>query len=136
MTKLILSLIVLVGAALVNASALLPRASGTSSCYTCPPQDEAEFPLGSNSDSGGVLFCSYPAFAGENPNDFYCDYNDQTGALTTDNDAGFCPATAVASNCAPSRRDDNFTAMKRRRAALPQSSGQQARSPLRKKRAD
>ena len=35
-----------------------------------------------------------PAFAGENPNDFFCTYNAATGALVTDNDAGFCPSSA------------------------------------------
>jgi hypothetical protein len=63
--------------------------------YNCPPQDEAGFPLGDSSNSGGVLFCSYPAFPGENPNDFFCNYNSSSGVLTQDNDAGFCPATAV-----------------------------------------
>jgi hypothetical protein len=42
------------------------------------------------------MFCSYPAFEGENPNDFFCTYSAGTGALVTDNDAGFCPTNAVA----------------------------------------
>ena len=69
------------------------------SAYVCPPQDNAGFPVGSppnyQSDSGGVWFCSYPAFTNENPNDFYCTYSDSGGALITDHDAGFCPATAT-----------------------------------------
>jgi PEP-CTERM motif len=63
--------------------------------YVAPPEDEAGFPLGDTSDSGGVLFGSYPAFPGENPLDFYCDWNDSNGNLTLDNDAGFCPSGAV-----------------------------------------
>ena len=43
--------------------------------YTCPPQDEASFPLGENRNDGTTLICSYPAFAGENPIDFFCDYS-------------------------------------------------------------
>jgi hypothetical protein len=61
--------------------------------FTCPPQDEAGFPLGPGSTN--PTFCSYPAFSGENPNDFFCTYSATTGALTQDNDAGFCPPTAV-----------------------------------------
>ncbi|KAF7348268.1 hypothetical protein MSAN_01780400 [Mycena sanguinolenta] len=107
--------------------------SGTPQCTTsCPPQDEASFPVGSGSsytsDSGGVLFCSYPAFPGENPDDFYCTYNDSTGSLITDNDAGFCPPAAIVS-CVNSRRfkgDDNYTAMLRKKgeaaAMMPRSS--------------
>ena len=44
--------------------------------------------------SGSVYFASYPAFAGENPNDFFCTYSVTAGALTQDHDAGFCPASA------------------------------------------
>jgi hypothetical protein len=62
--------------------------------FVCPPQDNGGFPLEQHSDSAGVLFCSYPVFSGENPNDFYCRYNDTTGALVEDNDAGLCPGTA------------------------------------------
>jgi hypothetical protein len=69
--------------------------------YSPPPEDEAGFPAGTGpgdeSDSGAVLFISYPAFPGENPNDFYCTYSDTTGALITDNDPGFCPGNAVQS---------------------------------------
>ena len=70
--------------------------SGSSSSFTCPAQDMANFPLGVSNTSSSPIFCSYPAFQGENPNDFFCDYSATTGALVTDNDAGFCPANAVA----------------------------------------
>ena len=51
--------------------------SGAPTCtYSCPPEDEASFALGTNSDNGTSLLCSYPAFAGENPDDFYCKYSD------------------------------------------------------------
>ena len=43
--------------------------------YTCPPQDEASFPLGENRNDGTTLICSYPAFASENPIDFFCEYS-------------------------------------------------------------
>ena len=166
-TLSIVAFLILTGlSTFVHAAVLIGRASGTSSyvavtsfcfqhtdhrcsCFACPSEDEAAFPLGNNDDTGGVFFCSYPAFAGENPNDFYCTYNDvcstfslldllidlqiqSNGNLITDNDAGFCPATAL-STCAR-KRDDNFKAMKRRaeaRAAQPQSSRS---NPLRKKK--
>ncbi|GFZ52299.1 hypothetical protein JCM24511_10072 [Saitozyma sp. JCM 24511] len=47
-------------------------------------------------------FHSFPAFPGENPNDFYCTYSPTSGALVEDHDAGFCPPTAVV--CGPSRK--------------------------------
>jgi len=53
------------------------------------------FTLGQNSDNAGILFCSYPALAGEDPNDFFCRYNDSTGVLTEDHDADLCQPTAV-----------------------------------------
>ncbi len=87
--------------------------------YPAPSTDMAGFGLGPGSgvtpqtakigtDSGsnivtwtitGSLFASYPAFTGENPNDFFCAYNvtftdgGGSGTLQTDNDAGFCPAS-------------------------------------------
>jgi len=86
--------------ALVSLVAPLPAAAASpAGCYVCPSQDNAAFPLGPGSNTGNPLFCSYPAFGGENPNDFYCTYNTTTGVLVTDHDAGFCPATAV-NNCA------------------------------------
>ncbi|KAJ7260448.1 hypothetical protein B0H12DRAFT_958916, partial [Mycena haematopus] len=84
------------------AIAQAAQPSGTPSCTeSCPSQDGAGFPLGADptyySSSGGVLFCSYPAYPGENPNDFFCTYNSDTGSTITDNDVGFCPPTAVES---------------------------------------
>jgi hypothetical protein len=90
--------------------------------YPPPPEDEGGFPLGTgpgyvtvsdfaaaigtNSlgnitswDITALLFASYPAFPGENPNDFFCTYNVSltpaggTAPLNTDNDVGFCPAS-------------------------------------------
>jgi hypothetical protein len=50
--------------------------SGAPSCtHTCPSTDQAGFPLGNSSDDGTTLFCSYPAFPGEDPNDFFCKYS-------------------------------------------------------------
>lgn len=69
--------------------------------YSCPPTDNAGFAVGPGSDTtSNPIFCSYPAFSGENPDDFYCTYDYNTGALVTDSDAGFCPANAVASTSA------------------------------------
>jgi hypothetical protein len=49
-----------------------------------------------------LIFASYPAFAGENVNDFFCTYNAKTAnpgggslALVTDHNAGFCPSPTV-----------------------------------------
>jgi hypothetical protein len=92
--------------------------TGFSISYPPPPQDNAGFPLDVNNftgpfdvqvgtdGSGNItswditdsLFASYPAFPGENPNDFFCKYSVSTSTgtdqstLTQDNDAGFCPA--------------------------------------------
>ncbi|KZP20818.1 hypothetical protein FIBSPDRAFT_861260 [Athelia psychrophila] len=138
---LISSFVLLAVVPSVATAALLPRASGSPSCVAqCPASDAAGFPLGETSDTNGILFCSYPAFAGESSDDFYCDYNDTTGALVTDNDAGFCPGSAALSSCAPARRDSNFKAVKRRaaaRAAQPRTSNPEAmaiRSALYKKK--
>jgi Domain of unknown function DUF11 len=83
----------LVLAAVLGMLVLMPPGRAHAA-ISCPPQDTAGFPLGTHSDSGGTLFCSYPAVPGENPNDFFCTYSDATGNLVQDNDAGFCPATA------------------------------------------
>ena len=64
--------------------------------FTCPAQDQAGFPLGEHDESTDPIFCSYPAFPGENPNDFFCSYDAGDGLLVQDHDAGFCPGTAVA----------------------------------------
>ena len=51
--------------------------SGAPTCrYNCPPTDNAGFALGRSSDDGTTLFCSYPLYAGENPDDFDCKYSD------------------------------------------------------------
>ena len=48
------------------------------------------------------IFASYPAFSGENPNDFSCTYSASTTnggdtlKLITDNDIGFCPASTTS----------------------------------------
>jgi hypothetical protein len=60
----------------------------------CPATDLASFTLGESDYTVDPIFCSYPAFAGENPDDFYCTYDASSGALVTDNDSSFCPATA------------------------------------------
>ena len=58
--------------------------SAVPSCtYTCPPPDEASFPLGENRNDGTTLICSYPAFAGENPIDFFCDYSSVSLSLVS-----------------------------------------------------
>jgi hypothetical protein len=99
----------------VAALALVVRAQQPSSnvCYQCPSEDEAGFALGESDLTSDPIFCSYPAFPGENPNDFYCTYNPSNGDLVTDNDAGFCPPTAVAGTCTSSRR--------RRRGGVPRA---------------
>jgi hypothetical protein len=53
--------------------------SSTPSCFSCPPEDEAGFPLGNSDESANPIFCSYPAFSGENPTDFYCTYDPVSG---------------------------------------------------------
>jgi hypothetical protein len=68
--------------------------------FMCPPSDQLGFGVGPapdyQNDCGGILFCSYPAVSGENPNDFFCTYNLATGALIADNDAGLCQPSAPA----------------------------------------
>lgn len=82
-------------------------------------QDRAGFPLANNNASGPLsirigtnasgqitswtisenFFASYPAFPGENPNDFFADYTvtttntGDTVTLTNEHDAGFSPAS-------------------------------------------
>ena len=55
-------------------SSIADKATVTSGGFTCPSQDEAGF-LGESNTSTNPIFCSYPAFAGEDPNDFYCTYD-------------------------------------------------------------
>jgi hypothetical protein len=87
------------GLALVVLFLILPTAA--SAQFTCPPQDQAGFPLGQSNLTTNPIFCSYPAVPNENPNDFFCTYSKTTGNLVQDNDAGFCPATAVGTAAAP-----------------------------------
>jgi hypothetical protein len=90
------------GSAVVDSSiADKATVSGGSSSFTCPLQDAAGFALETFNTSTNPIFCSYPAFKGENPTDFFCEYSASTGALVTDNDAGFCPANAVAAGPNP-----------------------------------
>jgi hypothetical protein len=66
--------------------------------YVCPDSDQAGFGLDINfTDTSGDLHCSYPVFSGEDPNDFFCVYNPETGELIQDHDAGLCrnPAKLV-----------------------------------------
>ncbi|KAF7348314.1 hypothetical protein MSAN_01785200 [Mycena sanguinolenta] len=118
--------------------------SGTPQCMpSCPAQDLGGFALADNSNSGGELFCSYPASEGENPNDFYCKYDSSSGALTVSHDKDdfndYCPPNA-ATTCVNSRRfkgEDNYTAMLRKKreavAMMPRSS--EARADPRKLKA-
>jgi len=70
----------------------------TVSC-SCPASDLAGFSLDVVlNPSPGVIHCSYPVFAGEDPNDFFCLYSTTApGALTQDHDAGLCRSNAI--NC-------------------------------------
>ena len=67
--------------AFVAVRAVPSQPSGVPTCtYSCPQLDQAGFGFGKtseyNHDAGGVLFCSYPAFPGENLSDAYCAYSD------------------------------------------------------------
>ena len=77
MHALYFALSALLAFATVHAQPQGGTPSGTpSNGYTCPPADQAAFPVGPGSTNDGTtLFCSYPAFAGEDPNDFYCQYS-------------------------------------------------------------
>jgi len=70
--------------------------TGSGSGFTCPPADTAGFGLGDSDYTADPIFCSYPTVPGEDPNDFFCTYSASTGTLVTDNNAGLCPAEAVA----------------------------------------
>lgn len=101
----------------------------TSFTSTVPPEDEGGFPVGpapdyqlvespptlaeigtdalgniTSWDIEGTLFASYPAFSGEDPNDFFCTWSiatkttGDTATFATDNDAGFCPNTGTTSS--------------------------------------
>ncbi|KAJ7260449.1 hypothetical protein B0H12DRAFT_1069685 [Mycena haematopus] len=109
--------------ALSFMSAQAPQPSGTPSCTaTCALNDDAGTLLGAGpyyySISGGVLFCSYPSYPDEDPNDWYCTYDSTTGSLINDRDNGWCPLALVS--CSNARRfkgKDNYTAMLRKRDA-------------------
>ncbi|GEM_PF-5302946 len=98
----------------------------TGAAINHPPQDLAGFPEGTDlgdfivitplsihvgTDSVGNItswnisetaFISYPAFPGENPNDFFCTLTTSTSTSTdsvgivTENDAGFCPGGSTS----------------------------------------
>ncbi|KJA20629.1 hypothetical protein HYPSUDRAFT_42941 [Hypholoma sublateritium FD-334 SS-4] len=71
--------------------------------YFCPGADEAGFSLANTNLASDPIFCSYPAVPGENQDDFFCTYSATNGHLVTDNDAGFCPSSAVTTT-SPQRR--------------------------------
>jgi hypothetical protein len=52
--------------------------------FSCPPTDQLGFAVGPppnyQNTSTDPIFCSYPAFEGEDPNDFFCTYSFFTGA--------------------------------------------------------
>jgi hypothetical protein len=63
---------------LISMAVLVRARDGPStipSAYTCPPQDEAGFALENSDVTTDPIFCSYPAFPGEDPNDFFCTYS-------------------------------------------------------------
>lgn len=67
---------------------------GSLTCM-CPPTDNDGFPLVQHGQENGFLFCSYPVFPKEDPHDFYCYYDNNTGNLAEDHDVGLCPSHAV-----------------------------------------
>jgi hypothetical protein len=71
-----LTLIFMFAASFVGLHA---QSSSTPGCFSCPPEDEGDFPLGNSDTSANPIFCSYPAFPGENPMDFYCTYDPVSG---------------------------------------------------------
>ena len=90
------------------------HATDLSGCtFDCPTEDLANFPLGEHSDDGVTLFCSYPASPTGGAGDFSCRYDvslsydiicsstkilqQNTGALSQDGNAGFCPKAAISS---------------------------------------
>jgi len=90
-------------ATLTLSSAIAPRTSNSACTYTCPSSDGENFPVGTDAgdqtNSNGVLFCSFPVNHSEDPNDFFCTYSDSTGALITAHDfdvinGNLCPASA------------------------------------------
>ena len=72
MRSVIVFLAVLIVPLVVNADT---QPSPSTCTYHCPTSDTAGFPLGQLDESSDPIFCSYPAFQGEDPNDFYCTYS-------------------------------------------------------------
>jgi len=58
--------------------------------FLCPLTDKSDFPLETfnYAYTAKSYFCSYPSFPGENPFNFYCLYNQKTGALAQDSNVG------------------------------------------------
>jgi hypothetical protein len=52
-----------------------PSQGSTLACFVCPPADNAGVSLGHSDIRANPIFCSYPAFPGGNPDDFYCTYD-------------------------------------------------------------
>jgi len=77
---------------LALAALMLPSAAHA---FSCPPRDNADFPVDVNCDDGSAIFCSYPG--GADPDVFFCTYSNTTGALVSDHNKGLCPASAVDS---------------------------------------
>jgi len=84
-----------------------PQVVLTLAAFHCPAQDYAGFPLDVNNTSTDPIFCSYPVFPGEDPNDFFCTYSATDGHLVQDNDAGLCPGAAVSNSARPSAAPTN-----------------------------
>ena len=70
--------------------------TGNTGGFTCPPQDQLGFSLGQSNVTTDPIFCSYPAVAGEDPNDFFCTYSKSTGLLVEEHDSGLCQPNATA----------------------------------------
>jgi len=78
---------------------LRPRASGTSSCATCPDSDNSNYSLDGFSNADNALICYYPMNSEQAPTDWYCKYDSTTGVKTEDGDDGSCPNTAPVTGC-------------------------------------
>jgi hypothetical protein len=90
-----------VGAMMAVAGAVLAfgfagPASATPTGFVCPAQDSQGFALGESFTASGTLECSYPTSLGQDPTQFFCDYDSTTGALTFDEDDDLCPPNAPA----------------------------------------
>jgi len=70
---------------------------------TCPPVDQAEFPLGPGSGAHGTtLYCTYPSESEATSTEYFCVYGGTTGALIADGNDSFCPPTAQCDASVPS----------------------------------